>query len=588
MPVFRIPDDLATLAAEQRLIPFVGAGFSGVHGLPGWEDLLRGVARDVQEGADLASPTAYESIATSCDQDNLRIAEYLYLITGGSIGPIRHAMSNMLRTDRPMALSTPHVELLNLGAPQVYTTNFDDLIERTYRELGSPADVVALPRDVARSHADRTQVVKYHGDLRHDETLVLTESQYYTRLEFESPMDLKFRSDLLGRAVLFVGYSFSDVNIRVIWFKLMQMMKDVPEKDRLPSYIVRLRRDEVLDTLYDAVGLRPVIIDPDGTATSREAQNALLSDFMLDLSMRASGARSKPTYAVEFVSPGLLSAIHGELETSEDRATGPRRRLVRARYRLALSGFAGGRLHPLLKYFASRRIPAELGASAGEVIDRLAIEALGSDDGTLTRIAIGYVKQFGANAGATGLIARGLMLADQRSEMLDDDDLPWDLVWSSRLDRGVASDLLYFVEGEVNGHFDEAEPYRDYDVAYAADVASRLATGALQVEGDDEALRVEAQSLLDRLAELYPAVRAYAPDPGRPPEPFGIADEIDALEESELAEAAIREDEEREQGTGDHDEDGDESVSSEDGRLADEAQDEPHPGPRAAGVERPH
>lgn len=159
-------------------------------------------------------------------------------------------MTNALTASSSVVSSTPHVELLNLGAPQVYTTNFDDLIERTYRELHQPMEVVALSRDVATAAGKHTEVVKYYGDLRYDNTLVLTESSYYTRLDFESPMDLKFRSDLLGKSVLFIGYGFSDINIRVIWFKLMQMMRDVPKEDRSPSYIVRLEPNPVLEALF--------------------------------------------------------------------------------------------------------------------------------------------------------------------------------------------------------------------------------------------------------------------------------------------------------------------------------------------------
>ena len=122
--------------------------------------------------------------------------------------------------------STPHVELINLNPQQIYTTNYDEVIEQTYRRLEHPYSFVALPKHIAGSNKGKTQVVKYHGDLRYDQSLVLTESSYYNRLEFESPMDLKFRSDLLGQSVLFIGYSFRDINIRIIWFKLMEMMRD--------------------------------------------------------------------------------------------------------------------------------------------------------------------------------------------------------------------------------------------------------------------------------------------------------------------------------------------------------------------------
>src|SRR6185295_18982593 len=264
-----IPEALARMARERRVIPFVGAGFSSGLGLPGWSDLLENVAEHLRI-SDTDPQLSYAELHESPNGDPLRIAEYLYLRAGSAVGPLRLPMTTALQANCPIVESASHVELINFGAPRVYTTNFDSAIETVYRDLDEPVEVVALSRDVATGSTDTTQVVKYHGDLGHDPTLVLTESQYYKRLDFESPMDLKFRSDLLGRSVLFIGYSFSDINIRVIWFKLMQMMRDVPERDRPPSYIVRLEPNPVLEALDENVGLRTIVLDPQQEAKSEE------------------------------------------------------------------------------------------------------------------------------------------------------------------------------------------------------------------------------------------------------------------------------------------------------------------------------
>ena len=46
------------------------------------------------------------------------------------------------------------VELVNLGSQQIYTTNYDDLIENTYRELGLPVDAIVLPKDIALANPE--------------------------------------------------------------------------------------------------------------------------------------------------------------------------------------------------------------------------------------------------------------------------------------------------------------------------------------------------------------------------------------------------------------------------------------------------
>lgn len=545
MADFRIPDDLVRLLGQRRIIPFVGAGFSAVHRVPDWEKLLGALASEIQAASDVDPALSYDEIADACGNDNLQIAEYLYLIAGESIGPIRHGLSTALQSSTPLLKSTPHVELANLGAPHVYTTNFDDLIEKTYRELGLQVDVIALPRDMALSHADRTEVVKYHGDLRHEQTLVLTESQYYTRLEFESPMDLKFRSDLLGRSVLFMGYSFRDINIRVIWFRLMQMMQDVPLKDRPPSYIVRLRANPVLDALYDAVGLRTLVIDPDGGANSDAAKNALLSEFLMELSLRSSPDGKIPgSDRCAFVSVGLIEQAEMQLADASGQGPGQRPRLFR---------LSGGRVvrrpsrakddiiapTPLLAAIdrlTARQLTPFVHDQVGGFLLNLArtVNTVASRATLAAQLASWFVSEAGPAPGVTLLVTRSLLATASREALYSLEDLSWEAVWTSKLEVDDLRKLLTVVQGEVEGH--EDEEYTDDDLAFAIDFAMRVASGAL-VEGadeDDEGLedeqvreiREKAVSLIKRAADLYPAVDEYEVDSAGAPNPVDIQTEI--------------------------------------------------------------
>jgi len=73
-----------------------------------------------------------------------------------------------------------------------------------------------------------TQVIKFHGDFNNPDDMVVSEVQYYRRMKLESPMDLKLRSDLFGRAVLFVGYSFRDMNVAYLFQNVNEMFKHLP------------------------------------------------------------------------------------------------------------------------------------------------------------------------------------------------------------------------------------------------------------------------------------------------------------------------------------------------------------------------
>jgi SIR2-like domain len=525
MEVFNIPDRLAELTAERRVIPFIGAGFSAVHGLPGWAGMLNQLTTDLD--CDLTP----QEISEACNGDPLQIAEYLFLLAGKQIGPLRHSLSGALRTDESPLSSGAHIELVNLNAPQVYTTNFDELIERAYRSLDRKVDVIALPRDVARTHGEgATEVVKYHGDLRHEHTLVLTESQYYTRLDFESPMDLKFRSDLLGRAVLFMGYSFRDINIRVIWFKLMQMMKDVPPADRMTSYIVRFEPNPVLESLYEDVGLKTIVIDPDGKARTAEARNYLFADFMLALAVKASPDGTMPQSADAMVmSPSLLRNVQGELAPREadDERFSP--------FYLT-PGFG-----PIYRHLVARRIPDELREESHRVFDRLMGSAGTSGwPGLVATLVPAYLRNFGSSEMVTRAVAFSLFESFRRDSVLTRSDrnrIDWKDIWAPVLDAENASSIVALAEREVHGH--ETGGYDDVDIAYAADLLKRIESGAL-LKDDAPEVRERASQLLERIAAMYESVRTYEPPPDGPPLPQPIIDEIvekhgEILDEEEIS-----------------------------------------------------
>jgi hypothetical protein len=83
-----------------------------------------------------------------------------------------------------------------------------------------------------------TQIIKFHGDFENDESIVLDETSYFRRLDFEAPLDIKLRADVLGRSVLFIGYSLADINIRYLFYRLSCLWKAaVPDTPQPRSYI---------------------------------------------------------------------------------------------------------------------------------------------------------------------------------------------------------------------------------------------------------------------------------------------------------------------------------------------------------------
>ena len=220
--------ELRSLYRDGRLLPFVGAGVSASvkwrdgdqeRRGPTWDELVRRAAYEL----------GFEDVQlVRARGTDLQILEYFRLQFSGYARLTNWLVRQMVPPDDALRESAIHSELVKMEKCSViYTTNFDDFIERSFKLNHRPHKAVAIEEQM-RTDNGIAEVVKFHGDWNHPDRMVLTESDYEKRMEFKTPMDLRLWSDLLNRSILFLGYSFRDPNIAYLFRQVRERFAQLP------------------------------------------------------------------------------------------------------------------------------------------------------------------------------------------------------------------------------------------------------------------------------------------------------------------------------------------------------------------------
>jgi len=267
-------EPLIEAVRARQTILFVGAGVSRSLGLPSWGELIMEMATQLD-----FDPMVFEGYG-----GYLELAEY-YQLKKTSIGSLRSEMDRLWHKDEPRVDSSKvHQAIVNLGCPTIYTTNYDRWLEIAFDRRPKPYLKIANVGDFTKIRDGVPQIVKLHGDFDDDSSLVLTETSYFERLAFESPLDIKLRSDSIGRTILFVGYSLSDINVRYLLYKLHCLWaKSAFAAARPKSFMFLPRPNPVQEAILEQRGIVPIVSEIDDQATG-------LAEFLERLVREAFGA----------------------------------------------------------------------------------------------------------------------------------------------------------------------------------------------------------------------------------------------------------------------------------------------------------
>ena len=250
---------------------FIGAGVSQSLGLPGSQELVATMGEELGYDAELFGSYGVPST----------LAEY-YRHEQGTIGDLRSRLDSAWHAGIDIGASAIHRHIVRLQPKLIYTTNWDRWLEKAFEFYNVEFQVVRHVADLRGANSAPVQIVKYHGDFSDDESIVLTESSYFDRMQFETPLDIKLRADSLGRTILFLGYSLEDLNIRFLLYRLFRIWAQSGYASAQPkSFLVTDRPNPVQDVVLREWGVSSIVADGGDTTSER------LAGFLSDLRREA-------------------------------------------------------------------------------------------------------------------------------------------------------------------------------------------------------------------------------------------------------------------------------------------------------------
>jgi hypothetical protein len=277
-----IPEELVASIAGGNAALFVGAGLSVGAGLPGWRQLIAPLADRI-------------GLPENQRGDLLKVAHFYETQRG------RQALISYIREQTESHGTAPtenHRRLARLRIRAWLTTNFDDLLEQTLRDIGERFTQVVRDHDLPYASADRLTLIKLHGDAAQPETIVITRQDYNTYARRFPRVKEKLSGLLVDKTFLFVGYSISDPDFNQL---LDQVAFDLQQHQRM-AYALLFDADPFTIDDLRARNIQVLNIPADALADRSQQLGALLDELIRKVD-QARQPRPSPTVARDTTQP---------------------------------------------------------------------------------------------------------------------------------------------------------------------------------------------------------------------------------------------------------------------------------------------
>ena len=187
---------------DQRAALFVGAGFSrnadkvtsDVPDIPLWGDLKR---------------KFQEKLGSTDESDPLVLAESVELVY--DCNELDRLLLDSLR-DADYRPSPLYEKLLRLPWTDVFTTNYDTLLERAGEKLTEKTFQIITNKNDLIGSSGKTRLIKLHGSFPSQRPFIITAEDYHTYPQKFAPFVNTVQQSLLENTLCMIGFSGDDPN----------------------------------------------------------------------------------------------------------------------------------------------------------------------------------------------------------------------------------------------------------------------------------------------------------------------------------------------------------------------------------------
>ena len=210
---------------------FVGSGLSRKANYSGWKDILRNCAKEI--GLDVEK-----------EKDLITLAQYY--IREKQRTKITETIKDFF-SDNKGTVQEIHQIIVSLPLSDIWTTNYDTLLERAYKNEGITTTIITDDesyRNIVRTA--KIKIHKIHGSVENAKECIIARQDYESFPQTHDIVLAELKGEMCSNSFLFLGYSFSDTDIQHILTKIrLEYKEGNPQRHFCIVEKVKREKDEL-------------------------------------------------------------------------------------------------------------------------------------------------------------------------------------------------------------------------------------------------------------------------------------------------------------------------------------------------------